>query len=219
MGVPPRVARLCSIHFIVSLAGLRKIVRYTESSLYRSGSLNRGSTVYEHRGAPVVQTLYNACTNLRPFSLGGNRYVPSLNFKSCRVQGHPCGSNDMSLEGKCCWVSDNSGQCLREFDVWNGCYVLCQKPLPHSPPPPSTEHPIFYCACMCVCFVCLLFFFVAMYIVYCSVFLYFDAVFAKDLSTVFFNFCWTWTSWGKSVDSTEKSVLKLVRLPSLKVIC
>ena len=136
MGVPPRVARLCSIHFIVSLAGLRKIVRYTESSLYRSGSLNRGSTVYEHRGAPVVQTLYNACTNLRPFSLGGNRYVPSLNFKSCRVQGHPCGSNDMSLEGKCCWVSDNSGQCLREFDVWNGCYVLCQKPLPHSPPPP-----------------------------------------------------------------------------------
>ena len=91
MGVPlpPRVARLCSIHVIISLAGLRKLVRYTESSLYRSGSLNRGSTVYEHRGAPVVQTLYNPCTNLRPFSLGGYRYVPSLNIKSYRVQGHP----------------------------------------------------------------------------------------------------------------------------------
>ena len=31
-----------------------------------------------------------------------------------------CGSNAMSLEGKCCWVSDNSG-CLKEFDVWNSC--------------------------------------------------------------------------------------------------
>ena len=29
------MVRLCSIHFIVSLAGLRKIVCYTESSLYR----------------------------------------------------------------------------------------------------------------------------------------------------------------------------------------
>ena len=27
-----------------------------------------------------------------------------------------CGSNDMSLEGKCCWEKDNSG-CLRVFDV------------------------------------------------------------------------------------------------------
>ena len=54
-----------------------------------------------------------------------------------------CGSNVMSLEGKCCWVSDNSG-CLKEFDVWNSCYVLCQKPLPHSPPPPplNTQFPI-----------------------------------------------------------------------------
>ena len=32
--------------------------------------------------------------------------------------------NDMSLEGKCCWVSDNSGRCLREFDVWNGLSPL-----------------------------------------------------------------------------------------------
>ena len=111
MGVPPpppRVVRLCSIHFIVSLAGLRKIVRYTESSLYGSGSLNRGSTVYEQSGAPVVQTLYNACTNLRPFSLGGYRYVPSLNFKSYRVQGNP-----MDLFHKIsvllaifCWLGD-----------------------------------------------------------------------------------------------------------------
>ena len=42
----------------------------------RSGSLNRGSTVYEQRGAPVVQTLYNDCTNLRPFSLRGVPVCP-----------------------------------------------------------------------------------------------------------------------------------------------
>ena len=65
-------------------------------------------------------------------------HVPSLNFKSYRAQGHPMDlfhkisvrlvifcwlgdhCNDMSLEGKCCWVTDNSGRCLREFDVWSG---------------------------------------------------------------------------------------------------
>ena len=39
-----------------------------------------------------------------------------------------------------------------------------------------------------------------------------------DLFTVFFQLL-TWTSWGKSVDTTEKSALKLVKVPSLKVIC
>ena len=29
----------------------------------------------------------------------------------------------------------------------------------------------------------------------------------------------TWTSWGKSINTTGKSPCKLVKLPSLKVIC
>ena len=66
-------------------------------------------------GAPNGSVLQNICSSGN-FLLAGR-----------------CGSNVMSLEGKCCWVSDNSG-CLREFDVWNSCYVLCQKPLPHHPP-------------------------------------------------------------------------------------
>ena len=36
------ISRFCSIHFTVTLAGLKNIVRYTETSLPR-GSLNRGS--------------------------------------------------------------------------------------------------------------------------------------------------------------------------------
>ena len=39
-----------------------------------------------------------------------------------------------------------------------------------------------------------------------------------DLFTVFFQLL-TWTSSGKSVDTTEKSALKLIKSPSLKVIC
>ena len=38
------ISRFCSIHFTVTLAGLKNIVRHTEDFLYR-GSLNRGSTV------------------------------------------------------------------------------------------------------------------------------------------------------------------------------
>ena len=34
----------------------------------------------------------------------------------------------------------------------------------------------------------------------------------------FFQFL-TWTSLGKSVDTTQRSALKLVKLPSLNVIC
>ena len=137
------MVRLCSIHFIVSLAGQRKIVCYTESSLYRQiGFVKQGFTVYEQRGAPVVQTLYTDCTNLRPFSLKGVPVCPQSEFQKLSVQGHPMDlfhkisvrlaifcwlgdhCNDMSLEGKCCWVSDNSGRCLREFDVWNGLSPL-----------------------------------------------------------------------------------------------
>ena len=38
------IARFCSIHFTVTLVGLKNILCYTEDSLYR-GSLNRVSTV------------------------------------------------------------------------------------------------------------------------------------------------------------------------------
>ena len=36
----------------------------------------------------------------------------------------------------CPWKESIAG-CLREFDVWNSCYELCQKPLPHPPPLPT----------------------------------------------------------------------------------
>ena len=40
------ISRFCSIHFTVTLAGLKKIVRYTmDLVIYNRGSLNRGSTV------------------------------------------------------------------------------------------------------------------------------------------------------------------------------
>ena len=39
-----------------------------------------------------------------------------------------------------------------------------------------------------------------------------------DLFTIFFQLL-TWTSWGKSVDNTEKSSLKLLKLSSSNVIC
>ena len=40
-----------------------------------------------------------------------------------------------------------------------------------------------------------------------------------ELFKVFFCQLSTWTSSGKSVDTSEKSALKLVKLPNLKVIC
>ena len=47
-------SRFCSIHFIVILPGLKKIVRYTEDFVYK-GSLNPGSTVIQvSKIQPVV---------------------------------------------------------------------------------------------------------------------------------------------------------------------
>ena len=39
------ISRFCSIHFTVTLAGLKNIVRYTEDFVMYRGSLNRSSTV------------------------------------------------------------------------------------------------------------------------------------------------------------------------------
>ena len=47
-------SRFCSIHFTVTLAGLKNIVRYTED--FVRGSLNRDSTVYE-RGTFSVKNV------------------------------------------------------------------------------------------------------------------------------------------------------------------
>ena len=53
------LSRFCSIHFIVILPGLKKIVRYTEDFVYK-GSLNPGSTVIQvSKIQPVVY--YQCC--------------------------------------------------------------------------------------------------------------------------------------------------------------